>query len=202
MKIISTNPIYASLKSPRNVKTSSANFLISFFLDQLFKKGLPPSAPCAGPARSASSQGVPGRRSAFYHDRSNPQRLRSARAVLEAWLNRAFHARFSAPIAPGPVLLSLPGTSPAAPDRRRSGRAPEKAYFAKRSRAARPQGKCCRSTPYRSACRPSSGALCAGEEGLPGDKAPISCHAPPVFIKIFTLSSFFLLKLLTPWTPR
>src|SRR3990170_6033240 len=38
---------------------------------------------------------------------------------------------------------SLPGTSPAAPDRWRSGRAPEKAYDAKNSKAARPKGKCC-----------------------------------------------------------
>ncbi len=47
----------------------------------------------------------------------------------------------------GRSLHSLPGTSPAAPDCRRSGRAPEKAYDAENSPAARPKGKCCRVNP-------------------------------------------------------
>jgi hypothetical protein len=92
-----------------------------FFPDQLFKK-----KPVL-PVRREQDRPAPRRRRAcqadvryFVTDPSNPQRLRSARAVLEAWFNRAFHARFSAPIAPGPVLYSLPGTSPAALDHRQA----------------------------------------------------------------------------------
>jgi hypothetical protein len=82
-----------------------------------------------------------------------------------------------------------PRYKPDSPGSRRSGRALEKAYFAKRSPAARPKGKCCRVNPSPLRILTIIGRVMRGEEGLPGDSGPVSCHAPLVFIKLLTLST-------------
>ncbi len=124
----------------------------------------------------------------FVTDPSNPQRLRSARAVLEAWFNGAVTRTLFCADRSGAGPASLPGTSPATPDRRRSGRAPEKAYDARTPQQHGRRESAAGSTPHRSAYCPLSGAFCAGEEGLSGDTAPVSYHALLVFIKLLTLS--------------
>lgn len=132
----------------------------------------------------------------FVTDVSNPQRLRYARAVLDAWFNGGRHPHAflrqslrDRSCIPSPVHARQPRIAGAvdAP--------PEKAYDAENAQAARPKGKCYRGKPHRSAYCPSSGALCAGEEGLSGDRAPISYHSPFVFIKLFTLSVYPILHL-------
>ncbi len=142
--------------------------------------------------RRGQDRPAPRRRRACYDDfwcfvtgLSNPQRLRSARAVLEAWSDRAFHARFSAPIAPGPVLHSLPGTSPAAPDCGRSGRAPEKAYDAENSQAARPKGRCCRVNPSPLRILPVIGRVMRRRGGAVGRQGPDLMPLSSQFHKTF-----------------
>src|SRR3990172_650214 len=81
----------------------------SFFPTRCTKRACLPRAPRAGPARSASSQGV---LSAFHHDPSKPQRLRSARAVLETWFNGAVTRTLFCADRSGAGPASLPGASP------------------------------------------------------------------------------------------
>ncbi len=144
------------------------------------------------PLRRRQDRSAPRRRRAcqngFRHfiTISNPQRLRSARAVWEAWFNRAFQGHaFLRRSLRDRSCHPLPRTSPAAPDCRRSGRAPEKLMTPGTPKQHGRRESAAGSTPHRSGCRPSSGALCAGKEGLSGDRAPISIPLSPVFHKTF-----------------
>ena len=125
----------------------------------------------------------------FVTDPSNPQRLRCARAALEAWFNRAVTRTL--------FCIARSRTGPAFPPRQQARQpriagavdAPPKKLVAPKAPQQHGQRESAAgSTPHCSGYRPSSGALCAGEEGLSGDTAPISYHAPLVFIKLLTVS--------------
>ena len=110
-----------------------------------------------------------------------------------AFLRRSLRGRSC---FPSPVQVRQPriaGAVDARPRKLRTPKAPRQ--HGRRESAAG-------STPHRSEYCPSSGAFCAGEEGLPGDAATISYYSPLVFVKLLTISglvpqtpSFLMIKL-------
>ena len=106
-------------------------------------------------------------------------------------------ARFSAPIAPGPVLLPSPVQARQPPaSAGRSGRAPEKAYDAKNSKAARPKGKCCRVEPSPLRILTIIGRVMRRRGGAVGRHSPGLIPCSPRFHRTFD-STFICLTITT-----
>ena len=106
-------------------------------------------------------------------------RCGSTRRYTHAFLRRSLRGRSC---FPSPVQVRQPriaGAVDAPPRKLRTPKAPKQ--HGRRESAAG-------STPHRSEYCPSSGAFCAGEEGLSGDAATISYYSPLVFIKLLTIS--------------
>jgi hypothetical protein len=170
----------------RIVKCSLANVLNNLFSQHVVQKEF------ASPVRREQDRPAPRHRRACQVDSRHFITIRPIRSAY------APHALFWRRGSTGPSTrtlfcadrsgagpASLPGTSPAAPDRWRSGRAPEKAYDAKNSKAARPKGTCCRVGPSPLRILTIIGRVMRRRGGAVGRHSPGLIPGSPRFHKTF-----------------